>query len=121
MILVDTAIWIDHFRRGNAALFELLDAGQVLIHPFVVGELMLGSPRPSNAILKLLQNLPEAPRATDQEIFTFVDAHSLSGRGIGFVDAHLLAAVSLAADATLWTRDKRLLAAARQLSLAADF
>ena len=118
MILVDTSIWIDHLRTGSARLVALLNVGQVLGHPFVTGELALGSLQQRTMILNSLRCLPQLPCATDDEVLHFIEMQSLSGLGIGYVDVHLLAALRLQPGARLWTRDKRLLAAAQQLDLA---
>ena len=117
MILVDTSIWIDHLRRGNERLRRMLEQGQVLIHPYVIGEVALGNLRNRDAILSALQDLPQAAVATDGEVLRFVQQNSLYGVGIGYIDAHLLAAVRLSPGATLWTGDRRLLAAGRTLGL----
>ena len=117
MILVDTSIWVDHLRAGNEMLAELLDGGAVLAHPFVIGELTLGHIRRRDVVLAALSDLPHAVMATDAEVLTFIDRHSLFGRGIGYIDAHLLAAVQLTADAKLWTHDKRLQGIASELAL----
>ena len=119
MILVDTSIWVDHLRTGDEALAGLLNAGRVLTHPHIIGELALGDLKQRQVILHLLRNLPRATVATDDEVLGFIDAHAIFGVGVGYVDAHLLAAVRLTPDAALWTRDKRLFAAARDLGLAA--
>jgi predicted nucleic acid-binding protein len=118
VILTDTSIWIDHLRHGDATLVGLLETGQVLIHPFVIGELSLGNLRQRSAILSALRDLPRTAVATDDEVSIFIDRHKLFGLGIGYVDAHLLAAVSLTSGSTLWTRDRRLLAVAEKLGLA---
>lgn len=118
MILVDTSIWIDHLRAGDKLLSNLLDAGRVLAHPFVTGELALGNLRQRDVILDALSDLPQAKVATDKEILHFIDQSPLFGLGIGYVDAHLLAAVRLTAGTVLWTRDKRLRGVAERLSLA---
>jgi predicted nucleic acid-binding protein len=118
VILVDTSIWADHLRTGSVRLAALLDDGQVLMHPFVRGELALGHLRQHNLILATLADLPQVRTATDLEVLDFIELHGLAGRGIGYVDAHLLAAVRLTEDASLWTRDKRLHAAANRLNLA---
>lgn len=120
MILVDTSIWIDHLRESEPGLVDALEANQVLVHPFVVGELACGNLKDRAAFLKLLSALPRAPVATDEEALAFIDGRRLMGRGIGYLDLHLLASVALAGVATLWTRDKRLIAVARDLRLAAD-
>jgi len=118
MILVDTSIWIDHLRQHDDRLSGLLNQGQVLAHPFVIGELALGNLQNRGAILGALQDLPQTPVATDGEALDFIQGNTLFGMGIGYIDAHLLAAVRLAPGAMLWTRDKRLLAAATKLGLA---
>ena len=108
MILVDTSVWADHLRTGDAALAALLNAGSVLGHPFVVGELALGHLRQRRTVLDLLSNLPQSLVASDAEVLRFIDANAIFGRGVGYIDAHLLAATRLTAGARLWTRDKRL-------------
>jgi hypothetical protein len=108
LILVDTSVWVDHLRRDNAQLAGLLNAGRVLMHPFVIGELALGHMRRREAVLALLSGLPRAAVATDAEVLRFIDHQALFGRGIGYLDAHLLAAVRLMAGVELWTKDKRL-------------
>jgi predicted nucleic acid-binding protein len=118
VILVDTSVWVDHLRAGDRVLAGLLDTGRVLAHPFVTGELALGHLRQRELVLGMLQSLPQASVATDQEVLHFIDEHGLFGHGIGYVDAHLLAAVRLTARASLWTRDKRLLEAADRTGLA---
>lgn len=117
MILVDTSVWVDHFRSGDSALSTLLDAGEVLSHAFVIGELALGVLRQRDLVIGTLRNLPQANAATDGEVLEFINHNELAGRGIGYVDAHLLASAKLTAEASLWTRDKRLLAVALQLDL----
>jgi predicted nucleic acid-binding protein len=118
VILVDTAIWVDHLRTGDPELVALLQDGQVLAHPCVTGELALGHLARRREILGLLHNLPQASVATDVEVLALIDNQQLFGLGIGYVDAHLLAATMLTADARLWTRDKRLAAVADQRGLA---
>jgi hypothetical protein len=118
MILVDTSVWIDHLRTNDKALSNLLNAGRVLAHPFVTGELALGNLRQRAIILEALSDLPQAKVATDREVRYFIDENALFGRGIGYVDAHLLAAVRLTTGAALWTRDKRLHGVADRLKLA---
>ncbi|MGC8535468.1 MAG: type II toxin-antitoxin system VapC family toxin [Rhizomicrobium sp.] len=108
MILVDTSVWVDHLRSGEDALSRLLDHGRVLSHPFIIGELALGQMRQRELILTALAALPRAIVATDAEVFGFIARCELFGRGIGYVDVHLLAAASLSSAASLWTRDKRL-------------
>ncbi len=118
MILVDTSVWIDHLRRGDPELTSLLQDGQVLAHPWVIGELALGHLSHRSEILGLLRNLPQAKSATDVEVLTLIDNQQLFGLGIGYVDAHLLAATMLTTDARLWTRDKRLAVVAARHGLA---
>jgi predicted nucleic acid-binding protein len=120
MILVDTSVWVDHLRAREKALAHLLDTGQVLTHPFVIGELALGNLRQRGIILSNLRVLPQAVFAAEQEVLHFIEQHRLFGIGIGYVDAHLLAAARLTPAATLWTRDKRLRVAASRLSLMAN-
>jgi hypothetical protein len=118
VILVDTSVWVDHLRAGDQALAGLLEAGKVLAHPFVIGELALGNLPRRDQSLRWLRDLPQANVATDREVLYFIDRHRLFGLGIGYVDAHLLASVSLTAGADLWTRDRRLGRAAGRLGLA---
>jgi len=117
VILVDTSIWIDHLRTGDPRLVRLLQDGHVLAHPWVTGELALGNLSRRGEVLGLLHNLPQATVATDVEILSLIDNQHLFGLGIGYVDAHLLAATMLTTDARLWTRDKRLAAVAAQHGL----
>lgn len=120
MILVDTSIWIDHLRVGDRKLAALLQDGQVLAHPCVIGELALGQLSRRSEILGLLRNLPHAKAATDAEVVNLIENQQLFGLGIGYVDAHLLAATMLTTGARLWTQDKRLAAVAVQLGLTSD-
>jgi predicted nucleic acid-binding protein len=119
VILIDTSVWVDHLRAGNATLSSILDRGMGLGHPFVTGELALGNLRERDLILSALQALPQAVVATDKEVYRFIDREALFGLGIGYVDAHLLAAVRLTAAASLWTRDRRLHRVATRLGLVA--
>ena len=118
MILVDTSVWVDHLRADNAALAALLDAGMVFIHPFVIGELALGNLHHRETVLTALSDLPLAIVATDAEVLGFIERHALFGRGVGYVDAHLLAAAQLTAGAALWTNDRKLHNVADALGLA---
>ena len=118
MILVDSSIWIDHFRRGNGVLAGLLEQGLVLCHPFVLGELACGQLKHRARILDALGLLSSTPVASHAEALAFVDRHRLQGMGIGWIDVHLLAATALAGGAGLWSRDKRLARAAESLGLA---
>ena len=118
MILVDTSVWIDHLRQGNARLSSMLMNASVLIHPFVIGELACGNIRNRSRILDLLGDLPASTVADDQEVLIFIEHNNLMGCGIGYVDAHLLASVSLSSQARLWTVDRKLDGVATQLGLA---
>jgi predicted nucleic acid-binding protein len=120
MILVDTSVWIDHLRHGDPTLSELLHARQIIAHPFVIGELALGSLRQREAVLGALRDLPQSLIASDSEAQTFIERHKLYGLGIGYVDVHLLAATFLNRDARLWTRDKRLRQTAARLAVDAS-
>jgi predicted nucleic acid-binding protein len=119
VILVDSSVWIDHLRRHNATLARMLDSGWVLGHPFVVGELAMGQLRHRKSILATLQNLRQATVASEMEVLHFIDRETLYGRGIGYVDAHLLASVRLMAGGSLWTRDRRLQGVAAGLGVSA--
>jgi predicted nucleic acid-binding protein len=105
-------------RASDRRVSDLLDSGRVLAHPFVIGELALGNLRQRQTILTSLQDLPRATSATDLEVLGFIEQRALSGFGIGYVDAHLLASTQLTADSSLRTHDKRLLRVAEQLGLA---
>ena len=119
MILVDTLVWTDHLRTGDPVLAGLLDRAAVLGHVFVRGELACGNLRRRDEILALLADLPQAAVATDDEVLELIGRHRLMGRGIGYVDAHLLAATLLTSGASLWTRDLRLAEVTKQLGVGA--
>jgi predicted nucleic acid-binding protein len=116
MILVDTSVWADHIRRKNERMVTLMADGRILIHPFVVGELALGNLENRDVYLTSLNSLPTSTMATDNEVMTMIETEALFGSGIGYVDAHLLAAARLS-QAKLWTSDKRLHAASVRLGL----
>jgi hypothetical protein len=120
MILVDTSVWIDHLHTGDERLAELLDKSQVLAHPFVIGELACGNLRKRTDVLRLLNDLPQTPVASQEEVLHFIESNTLMGQGIGYIDAHLLASTALANTALVWTRDKRLQKIARKLKLVFD-
>jgi predicted nucleic acid-binding protein len=120
VILADTSIWVDHLRRHNLTFVQLLDAEEILAHPFVIGELALGYLEPRSLILDDLRTMPQVLIASHEEVLDFIDQHRLFGFGIGYVDAHLLAAARLTTGVTLWTRDKRLHGVAHRLGVAAD-
>ncbi|MBD9448601.1 type II toxin-antitoxin system VapC family toxin [Rhizobium sp. RHZ02] len=115
MILVDTSIWIDHFRYGDADLKKIIEDDRLLCHPFVVGELALGSLRERDAVIAFLSAQREAVIATHAEVMTVIERHSIFCMGIGYTDAHLLTSTLLDRRTSLWTRDKRLAAAAQKV------
>ena len=117
MILVDTSVWIDHLNKEVAPLVEALETEDVLIHPFIIGELACGEIRKRHEFLDLLSTLPSSAIATDDDVLLFIENHRLMGKGIGYIDAHLLASVTLTDATRLWTRDKRLVTIAEQLRL----
>jgi len=119
VILVDTSVWVDHLQGGDLALARLLDGWRVLGHRFVTGELALGNLRERDLVLSAVRELPQATVASDDEVLYFIARQALFGLGIGYVDAHLLAAVELTVDAKLWTRDRRLQTVAARLGLSA--
>ena len=118
MILADTSVWVDHLRSGDARLINLLESGGVLIHPFIIGEISLGNLGQRDVVLQALRALPSAAIATEAELSIVIEQQRLFGLGIRYVDAHLLAATQLTPDASLWTRDRRLLEAATRMGLA---
>lgn len=119
MILVDTSIWVDHLRKGDLGLFALLGKNQVLIHPFILGELAVGGIRDRALVLQSLRRLPALLPARDFEVLAYIDSARLHGTGLGYIDAHLLCAVRLANGVGLWTRDSRLAAIATRLGIGA--
>lgn len=116
MILVDTSVWVEHLRRGLPRLASLLQEGEALIHPWVIGELACGNLRNRQAVLELLQGLPTATVASDAEVLLLIERDRLMGRGIGYVDVHLLASARLS-HCRLWTQDRRLAAVAEEQGL----
>lgn len=118
MILVDTSVWVDHLRRGDPQLARSLEEGVVLMHPFVLGEVACGTLSHRSSVLDLLGNLPTAAIAEANEVLGFIERQMLFGRGIGYVDVHLLASVALTEDASLWTRDRRLYIVAESMGIA---
>ena len=116
MVLVDTSIWIDHLRSGNAKLTALLNDGEAAIHPFIIVELACRNLKNRKEIISLLHALPHIDKADDDEVLFFIEKHKLMGLGIGLIDCHLLASCKLS-KAKLLTKDKRLHTAAEQLSL----
>jgi predicted nucleic acid-binding protein len=118
VILADTSVWIELFRRGEPRLHDALMEGEVLMHPFIMGELACGNFRSRDSTLARLGKLPLTRVATHAEAMAMIDGRRLMGRGIGYVDVHLLAATALTPDTRLLTSDKRLAAAAAGLGLA---
>jgi predicted nucleic acid-binding protein len=116
MILADTSIWIEHFRRGHSELQSLLHANEVLTHPFIVGELAFGALQNRAEILHHLKALPEARQADHHEVLLLIEKERLHGRGLGWIDVHLLAS-ALLSGCRLWTLDKPLIAAAKALKI----
>ena len=117
MILVDTSVWVEHLRHGLPRLATFLQEGEVLIHPWVIGELACGNLRNRSQVLELLKGLPAATVASDTEVLLLIERERLMGRGIGYVDVHLLASARLN-HCRLWTQDRRLAAVAQELGLA---
>jgi len=117
VILVDTSVWAEHLRSANRVLSGLLTGSSVFGHPWVTGELALGNLGDRVNVIRLLQGLPQAVVAHDGEVLRLVEQEVLSGSGIGYVDAQLLAATRLTPGAALWTRDKRLSAVASRLGV----
>jgi predicted nucleic acid-binding protein len=117
LILVDTSVWVDHLRDGLPALAALLEEGQVLIHPWVIGELACGHLKRRREVLELLQGLPGAMVASDGEVLLLIERASLMGRSLGYVEIHLLASARLS-HCRLWTQDRRLAAVAEEQGLA---
>jgi len=107
MMLVDTSVWVEHFRSGTIGLEALLNDGRVACHPFIIGELACGNLKNRTEILSLLQDLPLASCADDDEAVQFINDHKLMGKGLGYIDIHLLMS-ALLTRIPLWTIDKRL-------------
>ena len=116
MVLVDTSVWVDHLRRGMVGLDIPLSEGQVLCHPFIVGELACGNLKNRSDILSLLQTLPAVRSAEHEEVMLFIEKHRLMGKGLGYIDVHLLTS-SLLSRAQFWTHYKRLGNAAASLGI----
>jgi hypothetical protein len=111
-------VWIEHLRIGEESLATLLNGSRVLTHPFVIGELACRNLRNRTEVLKLLKGLPQAPVASQEEALFFIESNELMGQGIGFIDAHLLAATAMFAASRIWTLDKRLGRVAAKLNVA---
>jgi predicted nucleic acid-binding protein len=119
LILIDTSVWIAHLRTRDEALATLLAGQEVLVHPFVIGELAAGNLRQRGIVLSLLDRLSRPQFASDAEVPTFIEQHKLMGLGVGYIDVHLLAATGLTAGASFWTIDRRSREVAERLGLAA--
>ena len=117
MILVDTSVWIDHLRSGDAQLSALLDHGMVQTHDSIIGEIACGNLKNRQQTLYLLSCLPRCAMTSPNETLFFIERHGLMGRGIGYVDASILASAVLV-QTNLWSRDKRLMALATELGCA---
>jgi predicted nucleic acid-binding protein len=118
MILIDSSIWIDHIRRANPILSGLLENDRVLLHPFVIGEIAMGSLSNRLTVIAQLSKQRQIAVVIHEEVMTFIEANNLFGIGIGYVDAHLLASVKITPHAQFWTRDNRLAAVAARFHLA---
>jgi predicted nucleic acid-binding protein len=119
MILVDTSVWIDHIDHSEPIMVDLLLHDRVRIHPYVIGELSLGSLRNRATVLRALNDLPRVPVATPDEVLYLIEQQRLFSRGIGYVDASLFASAKLQPGVTIWTRDKRLKKIADEFALGA--
>lgn len=108
MILVDTSVWIDHLHRSIPPLVQALEREDVLTHPFVIGEIACGELKNRQEVLTLLSALPSAVVATDEEVLRLIQRHRMMGKGLGYIDVHLIASAMLTESAQLWTHDKRL-------------
>ena len=113
-MLVDTSVWVDHLRRGNATLRSRLEGGEVWCHSFVIGEIACGRLRNRIEILSFLEALPRVKEADHAEVLAFIERNDIAGSGIGWIDAHLLASARLSG-VSLWTLDRRLAAISRAL------
>jgi predicted nucleic acid-binding protein len=116
MVLVDTSVWVAHLRAGNIGLEALLNNGHVVCHPFIVGELACGNLKNRSEILSLLQALPMAAIVDHEEVMQFIENHALMGKGLGYIDMHLIASAILT-KVPLWTLDERLNVVSSKLGL----
>jgi Predicted nucleic acid-binding protein, contains PIN domain len=116
MVLVDTSVWVSHLRDGNTELASLLNEGRVLCHPLIVGELACGNLKDRAVILSFLQLLPMSIEADHEEVLSFIDNNRLMGKGMGYVDVHLIAS-ALLTGVPIWTLDKKLAQAANGLHI----
>jgi len=118
IVLADTSVWTDHIRNGDAQMQVLADGERLLMHPYVIAELRMGNLKRRKTFLSSLQKMDMAVRASDEEVAALVENHRLFGSGIGWIDVHLLTSVLLMDEVRLWTRDRRLNAAAQWLGVA---
>jgi predicted nucleic acid-binding protein len=116
MVLVDTSVWVFHFREASAELADLLNDGRVLSHPFIIGELACGNLKDRTVILSYLKLLPMCIEAEHEEVLSFIERNRLMGQGLGYVDVHLIISAVLTGVA-LWTLDKKLAQAANRLHI----
>jgi hypothetical protein len=116
VVLVDTSVWVDHFRVASGSLASLLEMDEVAMHPFVLGELACGNVANRKEIIALLHALPPVNKVEDDEILLFMERHALMGRGVGLIDVHLLASCHLDG-CRLWTKDKRLQIIATEMKI----
>jgi predicted nucleic acid-binding protein len=116
MVLVDTSVWVSHLRDGNPELERLLNSGEVLCHPFIIGELACGHLKNRAEILALLKLLPQALLAEHREVLNFIESNHLAGKGLGYIDLHL-AASSILTGVSMWTSDKKLDQVNKELSI----
>ena len=116
MVLVDTSVWVSHLRDGNAELANLLNDGRVLCHPLIVGELACGNLKDREAILSFLQLLPMSIEAEHEEVLSFIAINRLMGKGMGYVDVHLMTSAVLTG-VSVWTLDKHLAQAADSMHI----
>ena len=120
MILADTSVWVDHFRKRDNELYRQLQRGNIAIHPFIVAELVLGNLPKRRKTIADLDLLPMVKTARMSEVRSMIETRSLFQRGIGFVDAHLIASTFITPHTVLWSRDKRLRDIAATLGVDAD-
>lgn len=118
VILADTSIWIDYSRRTDGSVVALARQGLICSHPFVSGELAAGSLHLQHRMLLMIRNLPQLPVVSEDHFYAFIEVNAVNGKGLGFVDIHLLAAISQAKGAVLWTKDRRMLEQAEHLGVA---
>ena len=117
MILADTSVWVRHLRGQDSAFEALLDVQEIVSHPFVVGELLCGNLRPDSPVLKRIRQIESLPKATEEEVIGLIRFRRLMGRGVGYLDVHLVASVLITGATSLWSLDNRLAAVADELGI----